>query len=71
MLNRPLTDLQNFARMGASMHVDGSRHNPDDVMRLALMMTEGTTLMVLNTDAWSVNQLQNLVRAGAGRVMLA
>ncbi|NKK71401.1 hypothetical protein GFM13_13650 [Rhizobium leguminosarum bv. viciae] len=69
--NKTAMDIQNIARAGGSVEVDGGRYTSMDLQNIARSLQAGAFLKVHNSDRHVTMDLQNISRAMPGQVILA
>lgn len=67
----PASALAKIARNGASLEVDGARHEAEDLVSLAKNVTDDAHLKINNSGTFTVEELAAIARSAPGQVILA
>lgn len=67
----PADDLAEIARQGASLELDGSKHDAADLVSLAKNVKDDAHLKITNSGTFTADELAMIARSGGGQVILA
>jgi len=67
----PTSDLAVIARQGASLEVDGTKHDVVDLVSLAKSVRDDAHLKINNSGTFSAEELGMIARSKPGQVILA
>jgi hypothetical protein len=67
----PTSELAVIARQGASLEVDGTKHDVVDLVSLAKSVRDDAHLKINNSGTFTAEELALIARSGPGQVILA